>query len=315
LLTAERFPDGLYHLTRQGDHLVAIGGQSIEFFYDAGNTDGSPLQRRADLVYNIGAREFEAITNTGDSIYFLGGENVSNLGIYHIKDYQLERISNTHMDKWLNDAFHRGGYRAQMSVVHWMSHEFVFITCVNATTWAPLATYVFDVTTGNWGLWSTELDSRDDFHVVDACTQDRAAPGELLMIMGNGHTGRLNADGLSRDYHEADAGNGENITFSITTQNYSFGNTGNKFQDRLGLIGGVSVGGSAGVETVDVEWSDDHYDSWSTARTIDVSSRSDRRALTRGGMFTERAYRVSGTTDYRVALEGLDLNLGVSEYV
>ena len=88
-ITAEREPDTGVFLGQHHNHIVYIGTRSIEFFYNAGNTSGSPLARRADVQYSIGCYVPNSIVQDGDVIYFVGTDHAGWSKLYKLENFQL----------------------------------------------------------------------------------------------------------------------------------------------------------------------------------------------------------------------------------
>ncbi|MBT8449488.1 MAG: hypothetical protein KJO69_07355, partial [Gammaproteobacteria bacterium] len=81
-LEAERENDKGVYLAKHHDHIVAFGTRTIEFFYNAGNATGSPLNRRQDIQYNIGCASGLSVWENGDRIYFIGSSPPGQLQVY-----------------------------------------------------------------------------------------------------------------------------------------------------------------------------------------------------------------------------------------
>jgi hypothetical protein len=58
------FPDAIVALTRQNNQVVALGSNSIEFFYDAANATGSPLSRNDSSTIQMGCAAPYAVIGT-----------------------------------------------------------------------------------------------------------------------------------------------------------------------------------------------------------------------------------------------------------
>lgn len=109
-LDAETFSDTIVALAVHHNHVVAFGTRSIEFFYNAANEVGSPLQRQAAYsaqigMYHLGFSniEYQRPLCIGDDIYFLGGQNNTMLGLYRIRNFKIEKVSDDHFDRLLHN--------------------------------------------------------------------------------------------------------------------------------------------------------------------------------------------------------------------
>lgn len=92
-LTAEREADVGVYLGKHRDHVVYIGTGSIEFFYNAANTSGSPLSRRNDIYYNVGCYHPNTVLELGDKIYFIGRNADGDSGLYVLDNFSLAKVS------------------------------------------------------------------------------------------------------------------------------------------------------------------------------------------------------------------------------
>src|SRR5690606_22229362 len=112
---ASASPGFLKHIAEHHDHIVAFGEASIDFYYDAGNPTGSPLKLRQDINYNVGLvdqtqdadsggdNSHSTVVKYGDILFFLGRPHRGAIGVYAMKNFQLDRISTPAIDRALND--------------------------------------------------------------------------------------------------------------------------------------------------------------------------------------------------------------------
>lgn len=103
-ISSERKNDLGIYLGLHRDHIVAFNSTTIEFFYDAGSSPGSPLQRRQDIFYNIGAVSPNAIYEDGDVIYFLGWNADSSTSMYKLENFQLTKITDERLKTHLQSV-------------------------------------------------------------------------------------------------------------------------------------------------------------------------------------------------------------------
>jgi hypothetical protein len=173
--------DGVF-LTKQQENIVAFGTSSIEFFYDAGQPTGSPLKRRDDIVYNVGAVDYKAIHNNGEHIFWVGSSALGSMGFYKLQDFQKEYVSNDSIDRWLNDTLFSDNRSVIVSGGTIGQHYNVYVTSVSREDWfnevevySPIYTAVYDHSIRTWiGSYETNLyfdmlapnDERGAFGVV-----------------------------------------------------------------------------------------------------------------------------------------------------
>src|SRR3990167_3931399 len=101
-------------LAKQGNQLLAFGDTSVEVFYNAGGTTGSPLGRLAHLATRIGLvnTTVPGLTNgldyyctIGKRIYFVGREAgaLNNVGLFAYEGSGFIRVSPWYIDKILSE--------------------------------------------------------------------------------------------------------------------------------------------------------------------------------------------------------------------
>lgn len=108
-LDAEQFADPVVGLAKHHNHLVVFGNNSIEFFYNAANEIGSPLQRQSSYAMSMGSYRDatdgpKAKITVGDVIYFVGMRDGACLGVFQIEGFKVKKIS----ADWMDTLFSRG---------------------------------------------------------------------------------------------------------------------------------------------------------------------------------------------------------------
>lgn len=159
-LTAEREPDIGIYIGKHHDTVIYIGTRSIEFFYNAGNSTGSPLTRRSDVSYNIGCYFPNTIIETGDIIYFVGTDHDGWSRYYKIENYQLVPISDPKLEARMRIA--GLGTFPDITALDSLQHYFWASTLGTNNTPGVVLTYDFQWTyyyhsvTGEWTRWSMD---------------------------------------------------------------------------------------------------------------------------------------------------------------
>lgn len=336
-LTADVSPDGGVAIVKHHNHVCAIGTSSIEFFYDAGNPVGSPLQLRQDISFLTGAVEFNAISTTGENIIFLGREATGTIGLYRLESFKLRRVSNDSIDRFIGNTYttqatNGNDLKFIVSSSWFGQHLLCFITSVaidniGTATYNPEYTLMYDAVNDLWGQFDTELSLIDQFGVVDAtdATGATGIKGSLMFL--SGAVASVDVSGTTSDYTTSDeyfvddymvdgymvsapddAAN--NICFNITTVEYDFDTITRKNQYRMSVVG-TTIAPSGDLTPLEVSWTDDRYRSFSTARELDTGLR---RSLTRGGNFRRRAYAIDYCGADQLRLEALELDTRASQY-
>lgn len=117
-ISANAYPDHGAGLARYQDKIVAFGRRSTQFYYNAGNATGSPLNGIPGATLNIGAsltidtnalitgvQGQRTILTCGNTVYWIGVDQHSGAtGVYRLNGMQAEKVSTPAIDKLLYNA-------------------------------------------------------------------------------------------------------------------------------------------------------------------------------------------------------------------
>lgn len=332
-ITAERENDEGVFLTKHHDQLIAIGSKSIEFFFNAGNPTGSPLSRRQDISYRTGCIDRKAVFDTGDLITFIGSEQSGTQGLYEVRNFQLRKRSSMSIDESLTNIAIQNSNDFILASAFINDHQLTFITPITdsgGTAWSSTVTYVFD---GSTELWSTYVLNNKDlggFPIVDIADKEQGTDRSVTFLFRTGDVGEIRPTLEPEDgsdevrYFEQDdyienqndyilvigTPQRTNISISLTIPESDMDTLRYKFGHSLWIVG-TTVRGGQGATPLSISWSDDHYNTFSTPRTMDISTQ---RRLTRLGNFRRRAHRLTYQGADTLRIEGIELYFGVSRY-
>lgn len=276
-------------LARRGQLILAFGMETVEVFYNASNTSGSPLGRLPQLETSIGlgvnarngagGRSYYA--ELGGRIYFVGntkGLSQNNLGFYSFDGSRFEKISTDAIDSILV---------SRASFISWVGTLPVFgrMAIAIATTYRNTATQTWLMFFPEWNEW---------FEWESTAFQPVNSGDAWIGIGGsafNLEQGVMNTVGY-RD--------GASTSYSGVIQ-LRIPRTGNhsKFMPMFSLEGDTATSAS----TVGIEFSDDDGQTWSTSRDIDMTSQ--KKAIYRCGGFRDRLVRMTHSTNNALRLEAL----------
>ena len=293
-ITAQSSPDSGAGLAVTKNIVVAFGSGSIEFFQNAGNATGSPLTRIASAAINIGSTTVGTGFNPshieiGDSVYFFGtGSDSGQTGVYRLTGTSLQKISNPAIDKLILENVSSDVYGwAGTFKSHGMTHLLMY---TGGTGNAPC----YCLETGVWWYFTC-----GDTNTIRSCV-DLGTKSYLT--------------GGTRKLYTMDSGSpvftddGSTMTMSIQTQNIDHGTRNRKFYKSAEIIGDIRS--TAGNTTI--SYSDDDYQSFSTARNVDMSSDPPARPkLYRLGSGRRRAWKVEDTVDAPFRAEALEIEFDV----
>lgn len=287
-IVAEMYPEDIVTLSRQNNQVVAFGEGSTEFFYDAANASGSPLARNDGAAQQIGCMAKDSVVSFERSMYFIGQSGIGGHAIWEIEGFKPNKVSIEWVDRAL-DAEVGNISSIKAFLVRISGHQFYVL---NLST----RTIVYDTEEKMWHEWSTNSSGS---HIPFACTYSCDAPGYALMQHGtNGKIYQFNPTIYQDD--------GTNILMEAVTSPIDFETINQKTINRLSLVCDKTSASTLATIT----YSKDDYNTWSTARTVDLSLRP---FLTRIGRFRRLAIKLTYADNYPVRIEDLeiDYNMGL----
>lgn len=309
--------DHKMYLAKHHDHIVVVGTQNITFYYDAGNPSGSPLAIRKDLTIPIGVlssieafRYTVSIDHDDEYVCFIGATGESSLeigrkdggiGVYIIKNFRLQKVSTPSVDLVLT----KGGPLAvgpSVNIIQIQGRKFLVVsTDVASGSLSENGDLVYDIEKNYWYLWS--YGSLDNMG--------------LSLASGPFMIGKNSGDAVMRSYinhskdeeydHDTSTTTTSIFPYTIQIPQVTLGSTKNKFCRETSLLGDYTDG----QEDVEISWTDDNYQTFSTARTYDLQNH---HKLSRCGMFRKRAWKIhqdSTTTGsrYPVRLSHIEIDV------
>lgn len=282
-LTSEMIPDTLLRIARLNNYIVAFGTASVEYFFDAGNAEGSPLQRNDTPVKLVGY--LGGFATKKNKIYFIGQGSTTIPEIYMLEDFKIEAIDLTALRKILQKT---NTYTA--TIVSDSGSDFYVLSTAGLT-------FAMDLETKVWSRWAWKgTASMPITHSVS------------IPITGIGHASVFSLEGVENLFYKDPAiyqDDLENFSFQLTTRKNTYNSLHEKIMSRV-IFFTDKVAGSLWVS-----YSDDDGVTYSTEREVDVSI--ERPMLHRLGRFLVRSFRLrfSDNAPFRIFKAEVDFNLGV----
>lgn len=287
-ITAEMSPDTLIRIAKLNNYIVAFGSASIEYFYDAANASGSPLNRNDTPVKQVGF--LGGLAHYANRIYFVGQTSTTDPDVYVLENLQIDQANSPALRRYMqpNTSFYG-------ALVSCGGHDFYCLTAVNGT---PLETWWLDLKTSLWTRQAFRATS--SFPVKFAGTLPRT---------GTGNTSVMVLDGSAELYHFGPTvyqDGGVNFTSTVRTTPEHFDTLHEKYMSRV-MVAADRPSSSA---SVSIRVSDDDYQTWSTARTVELNQ--EMPYLNRWGRFRKRIFELSLTANvpFRVHHLEVDFNIG-----
>lgn len=293
VISAEISSDYAVRLFKAKNYIVCLGYNSIEYFWDAGNVSRSPLSRNDSPFRGVGY--VTGGCQIGDVIYFVGQDKNTNLAIYSISSFKVDRISTPVVDRTLQAFSSSSNVKGQINLsqdgfsVSMDGHTF-YVLKTTQTTW------VYDVDDKFWYEWRGSDDT--NLKIEASWTMYNGAP--YVAIAGQSNISYFSQSSY-RDFSS-------NFTCQYTTEPVGFGTFNWKVCHRLALE--CSMHNYTGTSNATVTWSDNDWaDSGVTARNINVFSSSPY--ITRCGKFRTRSFKVKYADNYPFFMTGLSLDINV----
>jgi len=330
-ITAERENDKGVYLAQHHDNIASLNTRSIEFFYNASNTVGSPLNRRQDISYNIGCASGLSVWENGDVTYFIGSDRPGQMKIYEIKGFQVNPISNESLNSYITQTITQDGLTFRLEGLSMMGHDTLILTIYSLTGASPgeivpKLSIALDTKTGLWGFIKTTVNSHTTFPIMawtkrtggqNATVAARTGEG----IFYNGDIFNINdrlipidtllgSEGIYVDgVYETDiyvgttADNGVNIDWICRTGLVDGESPAYKYQNAEN----VEMENTSSSQTLTIKHSDEETSNFNTGRTIDTSKA--RKEIRQGGRFIRRNYQLEYSGNEQIYVKNLDLEL------
>ena len=306
--------EGIY-LALHNNHVCALGLKNTEFFYNAGNPVGSPLQRRQDVSHTVGPLNRSSVIATEDRVTFVGSET-GQWGLYTVESFQMRRVSPSSINYALTTLVRPDAGRAMLLASSWIGEHLMFymtFTNSSGSSYVYEQTLVYDMTRNLWSKFETNLAGIDAFAVIDTTYDSSGFGNETGVIFANGDVvdiQRSNTGGGVIDF-ASQAGGTENVECTILLPDSDFDTITNGFCHRMAVVGGKVSENLDSSAVINIDWSDDHYRSFSSLRTVDATGN---KSIPRLGRFKRRAFRLNFATSDLMRIEAIELDIRKARY-
>lgn len=283
-ITAEMLPDNLVRLSRLNNYIVAFGTASIEYYWDAANASGSPLQRNDTPVKLIGY--IGGLAHWGNKIFFVGNTDTTAPELFMLEDFKIESLGIPPLRRYIEPYSTSTG-----TTISFGGHDFYVL---NVGT----LTYIVDMETKLWTRIAYK--QQTDFPIKFGVTIPIAGYGNASLVVQTGVA--------VMSYFRADTyyDDGVDFTPTLVTDKTDFDTYKNKFGARLN----IHADRPPVTTNLTVSWSDDDYQTFSTG--IAVPLNQDDPHIDALGIFRRRAHKLVHSGNYRMRIQDLemDVNMG-----
>lgn len=128
-ISTEIYPDDVVALAKYKNYLVAFGTNTIEFFYDAANTSGTPLARQEGILHNIGCIGQGSVTDSEDVIYWISQTSSGTYSIWTLEKFEAKKVSTPEIDVYLTKQIN------QVAILEpeYLNYYYMFVTRINGS--------------------------------------------------------------------------------------------------------------------------------------------------------------------------------------
>lgn len=256
-------------IAKVSNYLVAWGQYAMEVYYDAGNATGSPLSPYLAASVKIGCYSGDTIVSVDKSVIWVGQTHEGIRQVYMMNGLTPEVISTPDIDKLIAQANGPSIYSADF--ITYNNHTFYMLHMGSSVG----LTLVYDLVSKQWTRWAWAPNS--GLSGFNAATYGSASNlsnfGQNSFFMDQ----NCFASSLGGIYTD----NGFLYYTVIQTQKFDGGNDYNKYWGPLVVVGDRQAG------TPSIFFTDDDYQTWGPAHTVDLSL--NRPVITRTGRSRRRA--------------------------
>lgn len=287
-IDAEMFPDSIVGLAKVQNYLACIGTQSIEWLYDNANATGSPLQRNAPAVSQLGCPAPQSIVQTEKELILVGQTGNGGRTVWVINGFQPTEIANEPIRQALDTELDSIN-GAVATTVQSAGHKWYVLTLSGGQR-----TFVYDFDEQMWHEWT---DGTGQTAIPWHYSTDTPYGFSLWLHYNSGQTANFG----ETTYSDV---SGPINCMAITTK-IDFDTIKRKRLYRLSLVGDAPNGDNT--VPITVQWSDDDYNTWSSAYTLNINATYP--TITQLGYTRRRAFKFTFQQPYPLRLEAFEVDL------
>jgi len=280
-INANSYPDRGIGCIRQKDTIMAFGTESTQFFYNAGNPTGSPLSRIEPRTLRVGCIGADAITTIEDIVFWAGSSPQGGIHVSMYSGAGYKKISTPEIEAILILA---GAANISLTSIELYGSSFVIVNASNVT-------FVYGLEEGAWSEWNTS-GGRPWYKCAGVSSGSTQVIYAISNVLTGGKVYTINPSAMV--YQD------DGVTFTARIQLSKLGEGESlTFWEELNVIGDQNTASS----TLTVQFSDDDYQSWNTAGTVDLAD--EVRKLSGLGAAYRRAWALVHSDNAPMRLESI----------
>jgi len=275
--------------------IMVVTEEEVGFYQNVGNPQGSVLKRVPEMTLTVPAANrstggYHTLHSLRNYVAIANGYNTY---LYNIDTHQLEQISDdlTRQENFITT----GGSNPGVRLIRYFGRDYVLVTYQDTST--ARDTMCYDIKNKLW----TKLDFNKTMIGASSGTQDTVYWISLNDTGGYVDRWQDRSNMVWQDY------NAQSYTMTIQTARADFGTQRYKRVRRLTLIGDEQLSAAS----VSIQWSDDDYQNFNTARTVDMAD--NRGTITELGVMRRPAFKITNSSNTPLRLEAIELEFEVLE--
>ena len=294
-ISTEMSGDFIVKIVQNRNYIVAFGSNSMEMFWDAANTSGSPLRRN-----DVGYKDIGYVTGMakiGKNVFFVGQDSARNNCVYMIDGFDVNKVSTSVVDRSIQAIattdnskgsvyLDTNGYALSID-----GHTFYVLR-------TPQTTWMFDNESNFW----YELRGSDGTNLKIEASWSMYNGMQYVAIVGQTYISKMSPS-LYQDF-------GSNFTCTYTTERVTGGSLNFSVCNKVTL--GVDRQVNTGESNVVLSWSDNDWYSTTGSRNINVFKEAPKAYSL--GQFRTRSFRITYADNYPIRLKGMELELNVGTH-
>lgn len=282
------YPDKGVGCVRFKTMIAAFGTQSVEFYENKGLTP-FPFLRVTPMTQKIGAISADAIGEISDTLFWVGATPQGGLSVFQF-DGSMARISTPEQDFQLVLA---GPTNISVTTLRFYGRSFVLVK-------ANTTTYVYVLEDKRWHEWTSTTPLW--YKAAGLSTGTQILTYSISNISTTGKVYVVNPASL--------VFTDDSVAYTATFQSMADdGGTPNvKFYDDISIVADKEPSSS----TLTISYSDDDYETFTTAGTVDLSD-SVRRLVALGSS-NKRAWKGTHSANTAMRIERLQGNLTIGTH-
>lgn len=267
-------------IAKQLNYLIAFKEFSTEVFYDAANAAGSPLGRVEAAKLGVGCAAADSIASIDGALIWVSGSAKAGRKVMLMEALKAKEVSTPAVERLLQSLDSPKGTAFGIS-----GHRFYVLTDI---FFGMQRTLVYDLDEKLWFEWEAV-----DGGTLQFISSTVGSNQEVLVQLYDAEVVRIRSS--------LNADKGQAFSWDLYTPNFDAGTRLGKVVNKLEVTADQQNN-----SMLEVRFSDDDYQTWSPARTLDLSRK--QAWTTKMGKFVKRAHWFHQRLNVPLRIKAVDLH-------